>query len=58
MNLLLRIIFLPLGLFKKIFELSIDGSRDILNTFRFKGVKIDKGCSVDKNSTIDNHSFR
>jgi len=55
MNSILRILFLPLGLLKRIFELSIDGSRDILNTFRFKNVKIDKGCSVDRNSKIDNH---
>ena len=55
MNFLLRIIILPLGLIKKIFDLSLDGSRDILNTFRFKNVKIDKGSSVDKNSTIENH---
>jgi acetyltransferase-like isoleucine patch superfamily enzyme len=53
MNLFLRILFLPLGLFKGMFELSIDGSRDILNKFRFNNVKIDKGCSVDKDSIID-----
>jgi acetyltransferase-like isoleucine patch superfamily enzyme len=52
---LIRVLLVPLGLLKKIVELSIDGSRDINNSFRFKKVKIDKGCSVDRNSILHQH---
>lgn len=52
---LIRFFLFPFGFLKKVVEFSVDGSRDIFNLIRFKKVKIEKGCCVDKNSTIDNH---
>lgn len=44
---ILRLLLLPFGLLIKILQLSNDGSRDLDNKLRFKGVKIDKGVCID-----------
>lgn len=50
-----RILLLPLGLIKKIIELSNTGARDIQNKKRFKGAVIDNNVCINQNSII--HSF-
>lgn len=50
-----RIFLLPLGLIKKIFEISNEGARDFENKFRFKNSIVDKGCSVDSKSILHNN---
>jgi chloramphenicol O-acetyltransferase type B len=52
---LLRILFLPLGLMFKLFELAKDGSRDIDNKLRYKKSTIDGGCCIDNNTSIANN---
>jgi len=47
-----RLLLLPLGLFIKLYELAVTGSRDIHNKLRFKKSIIDKNCCVDTRSKI------
>ena len=47
-----RILLLPIGTVKKLFEIANDGARDIENKLRFKNSIIDKGCSMDAKSII------
>ena len=47
-----RILLLPLGLIKNLISLSIRGSRDIYNKYRFNNSIIDKSCSIDSNTFI------
>jgi chloramphenicol O-acetyltransferase type B len=55
MTKLIRIILLPIGLLKNIFELANNGARDIHNNLRYKKVKIDSGCTIDKKTNINKH---
>ncbi len=50
-NILRILLFIP-GLFAEIFELSKNGSRDLLNNRRFKNVIIDKGSSFNDKTEI------
>jgi chloramphenicol O-acetyltransferase type B len=52
---LLRILFLPLGLMFKLFELAKDGARDIDNKLRYKNSTIDGGCCIDISTSIANN---
>lgn len=52
MNMLFRIILLPIGFVKKCFEFANQGARDLENKFRFRNTIIDKGCSVNKDTFI------
>lgn len=47
-----RIFLIPIGLFLKLMELAVDGSRDIYNKFRFKNVIIDSNCCIDSQTII------
>jgi acetyltransferase-like isoleucine patch superfamily enzyme len=51
-----RILYIPLGLFLKLLELSKDGSRDIHNKSRFRRSKIDNGCCIDRTTLISPHT--
>jgi chloramphenicol O-acetyltransferase type B len=52
MTKILRLLLLPLGLVKKIVELSNEGARDIQNTFRFRLSKIDGSVTISMDSKI------
>ena len=52
MKFILRLILLPIGLFKNLLEFANDGSRDIQNKFRFKKSYIDKGCFLNANTIL------
>lgn len=52
MKKIIRIIFLPIGLIKKLLEVANEGARDIENKLRFKNAIIDKGCSLDSKSRL------
>ena len=52
MNKIFRIILLPFGLAKNLFEFSNEGARDLVNKFRFRNTIIDKGCSFNQNTII------
>ncbi len=49
---ILRLIFYPFGVIKELHRSGINGSRDILNSKRFKGVIIDNGVCIDDQSKI------
>lgn len=51
-----RLLYYPLGIIKGLHELGKNGSRDIVNSNRFKGVLIDSGVCIDNNSKIEKHS--
>lgn len=53
-KLIRRIIFVPLALIFKFLELINNGSRDIDNKLRFKGARIENGCTITQNTTIKN----
>lgn len=50
---LIRVLLLPFGLLSKLSELALEGSRDIYNKRRFKGVIIDKKCCINAESVIE-----
>jgi len=50
---IVRLILLPFGLAQKLFDIAMDGARDLQNKIRFKGAIIDKGCVIDSQSKID-----
>lgn len=54
-NKLFRFFFLPLGLLLKIYELALDGSRDIYNKLRFKNATIDRNCCISHSCKISPH---
>jgi chloramphenicol O-acetyltransferase type B len=49
---ILRLFFYPFGFIKELHRLGINGSRDILNSKRFKGVIIDNCVCIDEQSKI------
>ena len=49
---ILRLFFYPFGVIKELHRLGINGSRDILNSKRFKGVIIDNCVCIDEQSKI------
>lgn len=55
MNKLIRIILLPLGLLLKLYELAVEGGRDIHNKLRFKDSIIDRKCCINPASKIAAH---
>lgn len=60
MKTFLRILLLPLGLLSILIDLAIEGSRNIHNRIRFKGVIIDRGSCFNAETTIGfgSHIFR
>jgi chloramphenicol O-acetyltransferase type B len=48
----LRLSLIPLGLLLKIYELALDGSRDISNKLRFRNAIVDRGCCLDDQSNL------
>lgn len=55
MDKLIRFVFLPLGLFLKIYELAVEGARDIHNKLRFTDSIIDRKCCINTVSKIAPH---
>ncbi len=53
---LIRILLLPVGLFTRLGELAVTGSRDLHNRLRFKGAIVDKGCSINPATKIESNS--
>ena len=51
-DLLLRLSLLPLGLLVKMYELALEGSRDLYNRLRFRKSTIEKKCCINQASTI------
>lgn len=47
-----RILLLPLGLLKALMEMANQGARDLENRKRFKGAKIERQVSINKDSII------
>lgn len=43
---ILRILLLPIGLLFRLFHLSLDGSRDIINRLKYKKSIVDNGCCI------------
>lgn len=52
---ILRILLMPLGFFMKVVLISSNGSRDILNKFRFRGAIIDSNCCFNNRTKIAKH---
>lgn len=48
--------YYPIGIIMGLHELGKNGSRDIVNRNRFKGVIIDQGVCIDSTSKIEKHS--
>lgn len=55
-NLLLRLLFLPIGLCKGIALLANNGARDFQNKHRFPHSKIERGCCLTDDCHIGDHS--
>lgn len=53
MNNIYRILILPLGLLKALFEISNSNARDIQNKLRFNKSIIDSGNCIDQNTKIE-----
>jgi acetyltransferase-like isoleucine patch superfamily enzyme len=53
---LFRIILLPFGFLLKLISMANVGARDIQNKLRFKGAKIDVGCTLDNNCRLAKHT--
>jgi len=51
-NLFVRIIFLPVGLLIKLYQLAVEGTRDINNQLRFKNAIIERRCCINPASQI------
>ena len=52
MIILLRLLGMPLGLLLKVLALANEGSRDLMNRYRFKGAIIDPGCCIDRKAEV------
>jgi len=52
-SMILRLVLMPFGLFNKIIQISNDGSRDLVNKLRFRGVKIDQGVCIDGKTKME-----
>lgn len=52
MTYMVRLMLLPFGLLIKLYQLALDGSRDMHNKLRFRGSIIDKGCCINIKSLI------
>ncbi len=55
-NIILRVLFIPLGLLKEIFQLANNGARDYSNKFKYPKSHIERGCCFSHNSKVGNHS--
>lgn len=55
-KMILRALFMPLGLIKELIKISNQGARDILNKTKYPHAIIDGGCCFTEDSTIGNHS--
>jgi len=53
MNKFYRLLLLPVGLFFKLYELAVVGSRDIHNKTRFSRAIIDRGCCINPQSMVE-----
>ncbi len=53
---MLRIFYLFPGFLLRLFELALDGSRDISNKLRFRNSIIDNNCSFDKKTILNRNS--
>lgn len=51
-NSLKRIIYLPIGLLRRLMTLAKDGSRDYYNSKRFKNSIVDESCSINERTQI------
>jgi Acetyltransferase (isoleucine patch superfamily) len=51
-SIIIRILFLPIGLIAKLWDLAKEGARDSHNRSRFKGARIDKGCCINEQCQI------
>ena len=54
-NKIIRSFLLPIGLIFKLYELAVEGARDIQNKFRFKTSIIDRNCCINLTSKIATH---
>lgn len=52
-NRLFRLLFLPLGLLYRLYDLAVAGSRDIHNKLRFRRAIVDKDCCIDPRSVLE-----
>jgi len=52
---ILRLLILPLGLLLKLYELAVEGTRDIHNKLTFKDSIIDRKCCINAASKIAQH---
>jgi acetyltransferase-like isoleucine patch superfamily enzyme len=50
---LFRLLLLPVGLLFKIYELAVEGARDIHNKLRFRDSTIDRKCRINPASEIE-----
>lgn len=50
-----RLILLPFGLIFRLYDLAVNGSRDLHNKLRFKEAIVDKGCCIDLRTNIREH---
>lgn len=55
-NLLIRILLIPLGLFKEIFRLANNGARDYFNKLKYPKSNIEQGCCFSSNSKIGKYT--
>lgn len=53
---MLRIIYFLPGFLNKLFELALNGSRDISNKLRYRNSIIDNNCSFDRKTILNNNS--
>lgn len=55
-QIVLRLLIAPFGLINKIIQITNDGSRDIINKYKYPHTIIDKGCCISADSIINKHS--
>lgn len=55
LNMIIRMLMIPLGLMLKLYELSAEGARDIHNKMRFRDSIIDRKCCINSISKISRH---
>lgn len=53
MKIIFRILLLPFGIFKKLFEFANVGGRDIHNILMFSNCIIEKNCCINKNTHLN-----
>lgn len=53
---ILRAFLVPFGLFLKLFELALEGARDLQNRNRFRGAIIGKCCKIDDKSFVEENT--